>query len=75
MVGVCIGSGEILFTCCLLRRPFWLSPRQVLVIPVAAPFVSRLGDFEHYDMNIIVERIRFRGRGTPLKPWSLGRCR
>lgn len=21
-------------------RPFWVSPRQVLVVPVAAPFVS-----------------------------------
>lgn len=25
-----------------LGRPFWLSPRQILVIPVAAPFVRIL---------------------------------
>ena len=27
-------------TIIILRRPFWISPRQVVVIPVAAPYVS-----------------------------------
>lgn len=31
-LNVCLGT----------NRPFWLSPRQVLVIPVAVPYVSRV---------------------------------
>ena len=30
-----------------LRRPFWLSPRQIVVIPVAAPYVSSLFIFNN----------------------------
>jgi len=49
-----------------LDRPFWLSPRQVLVIPVAVPYVRHLHHYlyrttpEKRVRNMIhfVERVR-----------------
>jgi hypothetical protein len=50
-------------------RPFWLSPRQVLVVPVAAPYVSPVlesltiigVDVSHLALLTFPEGIRVRG--------------
>jgi threonyl-tRNA synthetase len=36
---------------CFFARPFWLSPRQVLVIPVAAPYVG----FLHISLKLLLQ--------------------
>jgi threonyl-tRNA synthetase len=40
-------SGAITFVDEWFDRPFWLSPRQVLVIPVAVPYVRHLHLYLH----------------------------
>jgi threonyl-tRNA synthetase len=52
-----------------LDRPFWMSPRQVLVIPVAAPYVRSLvlGFWAlSYKKCVLfnTERVRVRDRGS-----------
>src|SRR6201999_624550 len=55
----------------LFIRPFWLSPRQVCVIPVSLVYVREVHLCKYYYSDLFTERLCSRHWNATLSAWHL----